>query len=111
MRIRARGTGACGVSYDPILGERDVDARKRHEKGPGSCPAQRVAGDDPDNMKGMARKVEIEEPVHEIGSIYVHKIAFAVLEDGSFEPITLSPSQQKRADWLIAFDRLSATEV
>ena len=64
-----------------------------------------------DNMKGMARNVEIEEPAHDIGSIYVHKIAFAVLEDGSFEPITLTPSQQKRADWLIAFDQLSATEI
>jgi preprotein translocase subunit YajC len=50
-----------------------------------------------DNKKGSARRVEIGEPSHEIGSVYIKDIAAVEREDGTWESVELSPRQEEEA--------------
>jgi len=50
-----------------------------------------------DNGKGSARTVEVREPFHEIGSVYIKDIEAVEREDGTWESVELSPRQEEEA--------------
>jgi len=62
-------------------------------------------GEMADNMKGLTRMVKVFGDYTEIGSVYTADIA-EVSVNGFWEPVELSPAQQKqdakRKAWLVA---------
>lgn len=48
-----------------------------------------------DNVKGNIRVADVEGLYREMGSVYVWDIAYKLNEDGSTEPIELTPKQIK----------------
>jgi hypothetical protein len=56
-----------------------------------------------DNKKGLIRDCDVEGLYREIGSCYVHDMAYIEREDGTREAIELTPAQAKQAEGIKGF--------